>query len=351
MNFIFPSHTSVSRIVFLSILTSLCIFYFAGLNAASAQQPGSGKTVTVDGKKYILHSVKKGETWYGIAKNYGITYAELRMANKQSDDKLIIDKQILIPLGKLKANDPYYDKNYMDETSNISGEPQYHIVQKSQTLYSISKLHKVSVDDIKKWNGLKSNEISIGQKLIVSDSKNKNSVDQKDAPVNKPDVTIEKKEKAVIETLPPEPEKNVIKTDKVPKAPEEKTPVKKSDKVKRNEEVDYNPSIVSPENKGKVVFANSRRKVEEEGYATWAKEDENGDERYYALHKKAPIGTIIKVQNISNSKEIYVKVTGQLPDSFEDEDIVIKISKSSAEKLDAGERKFRVNLLYGLDKE
>lgn len=46
---------------------------------------------------------------------------------------------------------------------------EYIIVNKGDTLYSISRNNNVSVDDLKRLNDLNSNDISIGQKLIVSE--------------------------------------------------------------------------------------------------------------------------------------------------------------------------------------
>ena len=43
-----------------------------------------------------------------------------------------------------------------------------HTVAKGETLYRISKQYGVSVQDLKDWNNLSGNIISIGQKLIVS---------------------------------------------------------------------------------------------------------------------------------------------------------------------------------------
>jgi len=42
-----------------------------------------------------------------------------------------------------------------------------HTVQKGETLYRISKKYKVSVEDLKKWNSLDSNDIFEGQVLYV----------------------------------------------------------------------------------------------------------------------------------------------------------------------------------------
>jgi len=57
------------------------------------------------------------------------------------------------------------------ETPKKQGEPGWrkiHDVKKGETLYSISKLYEINVAEMKKWNNLKDNLISIGQKLIVS---------------------------------------------------------------------------------------------------------------------------------------------------------------------------------------
>lgn len=45
--------------------------------------------------------------------------------------------------------------------------PNVHIVRQGDTLYSISKRYNVSVDELKKANGLRDNTISIGQKLKI----------------------------------------------------------------------------------------------------------------------------------------------------------------------------------------
>ena len=52
-----------------------------------------------------------------------------------------------------------------------------YVVKKGDTLWGISNKYKVTVNDLKNWNGLKGDLIKIGQKLIVSKSA---------SPVNKP---------------------------------------------------------------------------------------------------------------------------------------------------------------------
>ncbi len=48
------------------------------------------------------------------------------------------------------------------------GDPTYYTVIQGDTLYRISRTYGVTVDQLKQWNHLTDNIISIGQRLIVS---------------------------------------------------------------------------------------------------------------------------------------------------------------------------------------
>jgi len=71
-------------------------------------------------------------------------------------DALVLDQK-----GYKKAQ-----KNQHYAIKNISSN--YIIVSKGDTLYSIAKNNNITVEDLKKYNHLISNEISIGQKLYLS---------------------------------------------------------------------------------------------------------------------------------------------------------------------------------------
>ena len=45
---------------------------------------------------------------------------------------------------------------------------QTHVVKQGETLFSISKVYEVTIDQLRSWNNLSGNQISIGQRLIVS---------------------------------------------------------------------------------------------------------------------------------------------------------------------------------------
>lgn len=62
-------------------------------------------------------------------------------------------------------------KNYVERSAkkkkSLSGKRLYVIVNSGDTLYSIAKNNNTSVDKLKRINNLKSNQISVGQKLFL----------------------------------------------------------------------------------------------------------------------------------------------------------------------------------------
>ncbi|MDI6833716.1 MAG: LysM peptidoglycan-binding domain-containing protein, partial [Bacteroidales bacterium] len=52
---------------------------------------------------------------------------------------------------------------------------QIHVVKSGETLSSIASKYGVSVDNIKNWNNLSSDKISIGQKLTINPTKQTSS--------------------------------------------------------------------------------------------------------------------------------------------------------------------------------
>ena len=68
--------------------------------------------------------------------------------------------------------------------------------------------------------------------------------------------------------------------------------------------------------------------------------------KFYALHRTAPIGTIIKVTNRMNNNSVYVKVIGILPSTGDNENILIKITQAAAQRIGALDQRFQAELSY-----
>jgi len=60
---------------------------------------------------------------------------------------------------------------YRKETSDRVAENYTYVVQKGDTLYSISRTYSVSIDDLKRWNYMYDNTITEGQQLTVKSAK------------------------------------------------------------------------------------------------------------------------------------------------------------------------------------
>lgn len=317
------------RIAFLLIG---CLFVFSAANALPVDSIG---TTTKDGKKYTRHEVESGETWYAIARQYGVTFAELKLANRGSSDLLKPGQVLLVPTGKSKRGterkhdiEPVPNTPDAQPQSPSTAVTQTHTVGAGETLYGISRKYSVSVDDLKKWNKLTGNSLNKGQKLEIRKSTTSTA-------------------HPVVETIVPEqpvPEKQRV--------PEPVVSVQPMPRPNQEVESEVKPKTdARPVPEPDYAFTNGRKKVTEQGMAGWVGDEDINPNRYYALHRSAPNGTIIRVTNRMNNANVFVKVVGRLPDSGENEGMIIKISKAAADKMGVIDQRFQVDLLYGIQEK
>ncbi|MEG1556403.1 MAG: NlpC/P60 family protein [Bacteroidales bacterium] len=74
-----------------------------------------------------------------------------------------IPMEIIVPVDSTQVNSANVPRNNVSQSRNYL----YHRVRSGDTLYAISKKYKVSIDKIKKWNNLHSDNIRIDQKLKI----------------------------------------------------------------------------------------------------------------------------------------------------------------------------------------
>jgi membrane-bound lytic murein transglycosylase D len=112
--------------------------------------------------KTIRHTVKAGETLYGISQNYKVTVDEIVKWNSLSSTNVFVGQVLLIYSG---------DKTVVNNTNtNTQAAPakKYHTVQSGETLAAIARKHGTTIAAIEKLNpGIKPNSLKIGQKVRV----------------------------------------------------------------------------------------------------------------------------------------------------------------------------------------
>ena len=65
-----------------------------------------------------------------------------------------------------------------------------------------------------------------------------------------------------------------------------------------------------------------------------------------ALHRKAAVGTFIRVKNPSSGASVTVRVIGNIPNVAGDENVIIKLSQAACNTLGVVNERFPVNLSY-----
>jgi LysM repeat protein len=113
-----------------------------------------------------IHVVQEGDTLFRIGKRYKVEVNEIQKANPTvSAEKIKAGQKIVIPEKEID----FFDDDLLDPQV-VKKELKYnHIVQSGETLSKIAKRNHVSIESIKKINGLKTNQIIAGQKLALNE--------------------------------------------------------------------------------------------------------------------------------------------------------------------------------------
>jgi LysM repeat protein len=285
-------------------------------NSASSTQK-SGSTAG------MIHVVAAGETMYSISRTYGVTVDEIKAWNNLKDGNLSIGQELVIKRKTTTTTQPSSNTITTNQTNTdqsnqgVKASSDNHTVETGETLFSIATKHGITVPQLMQLNNLTSNELRVGQQLRVKVST--------------------AKAQPVVEDHKPEPIKQdqpiVAVEQPVQQQQQTQVPISTPTKVETNHPV--------------ITISESRNsdEVVESGMAELI-EGTDGNRKYLALHRTAPVGSILKVKNEMNNREVFVRVMGKLPDNAMNDKVIIKISKSAYDRLGAIDPKFRVQLTY-----
>ena len=140
-----------------SFLITLTLALAAATFDASAQE-----LVVIGGVKYAIHDVAKGETLYSLSRRYGVTVDDIKSANEALAAGLKAGQRIKIPVKSAAEKE--------------QPKVRLHKVVRGETLYSLSKLNDLTVEELRAANphvrkGLKAGQlIEIPLKRVVEKS-------------------------------------------------------------------------------------------------------------------------------------------------------------------------------------
>jgi LysM repeat protein len=292
-----------------------------------------------------LHKVAPGETLFSISKQYGTTVSEIMQWNKLQGNDLSVGQSLVIQnvadtpapvVQESKAVPPVVQatkekavgekpaavktKEEVKSSSAqiptslpttapstspavsgraLPGEWISHTVSQGETLFSIAQKYEAKVEDLITWNSLSSNNLNIGQKIKVG----RETADPAKVPVVTSSVPV------------------IINNGKT-----------------EGQLTTTRPEVGSGE-------STAYKNIKETGMAEVI-EGTGNHKKYLVLHRSAPVGTIMRVRNEENDITIFARVVGKLPETGDNNRLVIKVSKAAYDQLRAVNARFRVEISY-----
>ncbi|BAV08421.1 LysM repeat-containing protein [Filimonas lacunae] len=306
--------------------------------------------------KFTTHTITAGETLSGLSAKYKTTVGDImRLNGMNSNSKLAIGQKIKIPAAGTSvpkpatpaATTPAQAPQQVAPASN--GAATVHVVQQGETLYRIATKYHVKVDQVKGWNSLASDNVSVGQKLYINGQ----------APAGGGEVAVQQPQPTAPKPQPvqPQPAQQPPVQQAAPtEAPAAQTPEAQAPKpvvdtkpvVK--EEVVIDPSKVGPKGYFEPLFGKdvAGRSLETASGAAMTFKTSSGwnDKKYYILMNDIAPGSIVKITAPASNKTIYAKVLWNMGTLKENEGLTYRISNAAADALGVTELKFQITVAY-----
>ena len=123
-------------------------------------------------RERVTYRVQSGDHLNKIADKYDVRVEDIKQWNRLNSNSLRVGQQLALyvsPTQKTSINNQLASAKSTDSKPVQVSKNKVYYVQPGDTLWEISRKHGgVSVNEIKKLNNLKSNEIKVGQKLIIT---------------------------------------------------------------------------------------------------------------------------------------------------------------------------------------
>ncbi len=282
-------------------LTTLVLFILITVSAYSINKDSVTYLNALDtvllevnyrGQKIHKHQLKQGQTLYSLAKFYGLSLERVYDYNPDlKNETLKIGQEVIVPIPNKSIL-----RNLRQGQEPLKMALVFYKVKKGDTVYRIAKRYfKMEVEDLKQRNVLKSNDLEVGQKLFIG----------------------------------------WMKTDPIPSEWQE--PIK-----------GMGMDLVDENRRNKAIFLSktyNKKTTLEKGKAQWDSKDRFGPKGLFCLHKTAPKGSVVRIENPITQNVVYAKVIGTIPMNY-DKWVTAVVSKDVAKALKAIDSQFFIEVEF-----
>jgi LysM repeat protein len=138
----------------------------------------------------IIHVVDRGETLFSLARLYNISVSDLRSWNNLSGDALSLNQRLVVGYDTTYTSVIVIDAGVFNERAELEETPappapveipaserlrvdeenttaEFYTVRAGDTLSSISRRFGVTLSDLRRWNEVRGDVITVGQELVV----------------------------------------------------------------------------------------------------------------------------------------------------------------------------------------
>ena len=331
---------------------------------------------------FIEYTIKAKDNLNLLANKYGTTVDDIKKLNNLNSINLQIGQVLKIPKGSVAVTEevkhvsvtPQKPEEKKPEETKVPENANTSIIEHSikakENLNILAQKYGTTVEEIKKLNGLTSNNLRIGQILRIpttaegfeEQAPEKVVTPSKTSTKLEPQPTENTFEHLVVagETIYSIAKKYNLTTFQLKTANNltsnevtvgQKLTIKSTKPVVATEDDDENtgtnPNTIKDPTLRLPASRYGLTQFEEKGTAVWISDADLDPTKMLILHRTAPVGTIIKITNPMSNRSTYAKVVGKFTENESTKDVIIVMTKAVADAVGALDKRFFCNITYG----
>jgi LysM repeat protein len=102
-----------------------------------------------------VHVVRRGETLAKISRRYGVSVRQIMEWNNMGSTRIHSGQRLQL------------QGSIVEDEGDVAARTVTYVVQRGDTLHTISQRHRVSVRELMNWNGKRSTRIRVGERLRI----------------------------------------------------------------------------------------------------------------------------------------------------------------------------------------